>query len=208
MPTPITHAVFSLAAGGAIFRRPMPLKFYLLTAFCAVLADVDTIGLRLGVPYDSLLGHRGLLHSLPFAAVLSAAVVLIGFRKLPLGSPKWWAFLGFFFLIAAAHGLLDTATNGGLGVALLSPFENGRYFLPFRPVLASPIGPRRFFTPWGMQVIASEILWIWMPMALLCLAVWVLSAKNSANTSAKNSVNSTNNIGQPNDTERSCNTSD
>jgi hypothetical protein len=27
-------------------------------------------------------------------------------------------------------------TNGGLGVAFFSPFDNGRYFLPWRPIFS------------------------------------------------------------------------
>jgi hypothetical protein len=34
------------------------------------------------------------------------------------------------FLATAGHGLLDAMTNGGLGLAFFSPFDNHRYFLP------------------------------------------------------------------------------
>jgi hypothetical protein len=37
------------------------------------------------------------------------------------------------FLATASHGVLDATTNGGLGVAFFSPFDNRRYFLPWRP---------------------------------------------------------------------------
>jgi inner membrane protein len=51
----------------------------------------------------------------------------------------------YFFLSAASHGLLDALTDGGLGVAFFSPFEQTRYFFPVRPVAVSPIGIREFF---------------------------------------------------------------
>jgi len=44
----------------------------------------------------------------------------------------------------ASHGLLDTLTDGGLGVALLWPFSNTRYFAPWRPIPVAPIGSRLF----------------------------------------------------------------
>ena len=36
-------------------------------------------------------------------------------------------------------------TDGGKGIALLSPFTNERFFLPWRFVPVSPIGASRFF---------------------------------------------------------------
>jgi inner membrane protein len=54
-----------------------------------------------------------------------------------------------------------------LGVAWLWPFENGRYFFPWRPIAVPPIGIRAFFSPWGWAVLKSELLWIWMPSALV-----------------------------------------
>jgi len=52
----------------------------------------------------------------------------------------------YFFLATASHGLLDALTDGGLGVAFFAPFDNHRYFLPWRPIHVSPIGAGRFFT--------------------------------------------------------------
>jgi inner membrane protein len=80
----------------------------------------------------------------------------------------------YFFLAAASHGLLDAMTDGGLGVAFFSPFDNRRYFLPWRPILVSPIGFERFFTIRGLVVFESELLWIWLPVALLMAGVWIL----------------------------------
>ena len=163
MPTPVTHAVISLAAGGAAFGGRMPLKFWLLAGACAALPDLDVIGLRLGIPYGHLLGHRGLSHSLPFAAVVSVVVMLTCFAEMRRLSGRWWALLAFFFVIAAAHGVLDAMTDGGLGIAFFSPFSNARYFLPWRPLRVSPIGIGRFISPWGLRVIRSELLWLWLP---------------------------------------------
>ena len=65
-------------------------------------------------------------------------------------------------------------TNGGLGVAFFSPFDNDRYFLPWRPIRVSPIGITRFLSIRGIVVLKSEMLWIWLPSIFLVLLAVVL----------------------------------
>src|SRR4029077_7470776 len=113
-----------------------------------------------------------------FAALLASAVMVTGFRReLPgLGRLSLWIYL---FLATASHGLLDAMTDGGLGVAFFSPFDNHRYFLPWTPIRVSPIGAGRFFTHRGLEVLRSELLWIWLPAALLALSVWLIRRRAS-----------------------------
>jgi len=80
----------------------------------------------------------------------------------------------YFFVATASHGFLDAMTNGGLGVAFFSPFDNTRYFLPWRPIVVSPISVNRFFSERGLAVLQSELLWIWIPAGLLAVCVLVL----------------------------------
>ena len=54
-------------------------------------------------------------------------------------------------------------TTGGLGVALLAPLSNTRYFFPWRPIAVSPIGIRPFFTLHGLAILANEALWVGLP---------------------------------------------
>ena len=63
----------------------------------------------------------------------------------------------------ATHGLLDAMTTGGLGVALLAPFNDTRYFFPWRPIAVSPIGVRPFFSARGVLVLANEAKWVGLP---------------------------------------------
>ena len=58
-------------------------------------------------------------------------------------------------------------TNGGLGIAFFAPFDNRRYFLPWRPLEVSPIGTYGFFGPRGVAVLKTELVWVWLP----CLAL-------------------------------------
>jgi len=68
--------------------------------------------------------------------------------------------------------VLDALTNGGLGVAFFSPFDTQRYFFPWTPIQVSPIGASRFFSTRGIDVLWSEIVWIWGPAILLGAAIW------------------------------------
>jgi inner membrane protein len=133
---------------------------------CSVLPDIDVIGFRFGIHYGEFWGHRGFTHSLVFDALLAgiATAVLTRYRIAPI---RRLALFAYLFLGTASHGVLDAMTNGGLGVAFFSPFENRRYFLPGRPILVSPLSIHRFFSGRGYAVLESELLWIWVPAAYL-----------------------------------------
>ena len=60
-------------------------------------------------------------------------------------------------LLLASHGFLDTMTDGGLGCALLWPFDLTRYFAPWRPIPVSPIG-LGYLSPYGMLVAIFEVV--------------------------------------------------
>ena len=132
----------------------------------SALPDIDFIGYQTGVPYWHMMGHRGFTHSLLFAAVAGFLSALWMRRDCKFG--KLWL---FFFLCTASHGLLDGLTDGGLGVAYFSPFDDGRYCLPFRPIPVAPLGPRLIFSEWGARVMARELLWIWLPTFALTVVI-------------------------------------
>jgi inner membrane protein len=111
-----------------------------------------------------------------FAALLSGIVVSTVFRRGATGIGGF-ALFGYLFLAAASHGVLDAMTDGGMGVAFLSPFETTRYFLPWRPIRVSPIAVQRFFSPRGYVVLRSELLWIWVPAILLAALVLGLRSR-------------------------------
>ena len=165
MPTIISHAVFG-AALYVPFRNHLPRHFAVLGAVAAVGPDLDVIGFRFGVDYGDLLGHRGLSHSLAFAALVAGGIVLLS-RSLPTRArfPAWL----YLALAMASHGIFDAFTDGGLGVALLSPFSDDRFFFPWQPIEVSPLGLSRIFSARGMEVFASELLWVGVPSLLVAL---------------------------------------
>lgn len=122
--------------------------------------DLDAIGYFLGVPYEAWNGHRGCTHSLLFAAVVAFVVGPWLGRRCEVGALR-----ASLFLCAsmASHGLLDMATDGGLGVALFWPFSQERMFFSFTPIAVAPLGIVEFFSWWGVEVLLSEALWIWLP---------------------------------------------
>src|SRR5579871_6828025 len=61
---------------------------------------------------------------------------------------------------------------GGLGIAFFSPFDTTRYFFPWRPIQVSPIGIGGFFSARGASILFSETIYVWMPAAIVGLALF------------------------------------
>lgn len=156
-------------------------KFWLLAMSCSALPDIDSGLMAWGVPYDAFLGHRGFLHSLLFALLLSVLVVSWAFRReAPPGGRKFWALLAFFFLLTASHGFLDAFTNGGLGIAFFAPFSNERLFMPWQPIEVSAIGLVGFIKYGGWRTLLSELLWVWLPVTIAAAAILLLRRARDA----------------------------
>ena len=173
MPTVFSHAIFATALGAGYARgRKMPKRFWLLTPLVAMLPDADVIGRSFGVARDSVLSHRGLTHSILFACFVGLIVAWSFFRG-EITRHKY-SLAAFFALATFSHPLLDMLTDGGSGVALFAPFSNARFFFPVRPIEVSPISLERFFSPRGLEVVFSEMLWVWLPSVIIVLVAWLL----------------------------------
>jgi len=167
VPSVISHAVVAVAAGITFAPRDVPNHFWPLSLVCSTIADADVIAFSFGIPYQHLFGHRGFFHSLFFGLLMSIFFVCLFFRDAEIFSRQWCSYFIFFFLLSASHGILDALTNGGLGIALLAPFDNTRYFFSWRPIMVSPISIGAFFSKLGLMVIKSELLWVWLPSFLM-----------------------------------------
>ncbi|HUS58203.1 MAG TPA: metal-dependent hydrolase, partial [Planctomycetota bacterium] len=184
MATVFTHA-FVGAAIGAMYAcggkpveksEKLPLRFWAVCAIAAALPDFDVAGFHYDIAYGSLLGHRGITHSLLFALLLS-------FVAAPLACRGWDDFrrrrltlVPVLFLVAASHGVIDAATNGGFGVAFFAPFENSRYFLLWRPIEVAHIGIRSFLREDGLYVLGNEFINVWVPTAIVTsFVLWLKS---------------------------------
>ena len=165
MATPISHLAVPLALTAALGPDVVPPALMALALACAVLPDIDALGLWLGIPYDHPFGHRGFTHSLPFSVALAG----VGYLLAPeVGAEPSIAFL-VLLVSAASHGLLDALTNGGLGIAFFSPFSNRRYFLPWRVIEVSPLSLSGLFSRRGLRVLGSEARYVWVPCVVFGL---------------------------------------
>ncbi len=163
MPSIITHTAVPIALACAAGTRKVPPRLLAAAVAASMLPDADVLGFSFGISYADILGPRGFFHS-PLFALLFCVSAALAWRRLGTSYKSVFAVL---FISMASHGLLDAATSGGLGIAFLSPFSNHRYFLPWHPIAVSPFGVRLFFGPWGLRVIRSELIWVWVP----CLAI-------------------------------------
>ncbi len=172
MASAFSHALAAAAMGSFYSAKQFGWRSWVLGMLCAILPDADVISFSLGIPYEHVLGHRGFTHSFLFALIWGWIVCELFFRKVPRGSKTWWMLCGYFFLCTASHAVLDALTNGGLGVAFFAPFDNSRYFFPWRPVQVSPIGVENFFSEWGWRVIKSELFYLALPSLVIGLMGW------------------------------------
>jgi inner membrane protein len=168
MPTIISHAVVALATGKTILISPDK-KVLIAGMICSMLPDADVIGFRFGIAYESLWGHRGITHSFFFAFLLSMLTTFLLFYDKNTSKEIIMNSFLFLFVATALHPILDACTNGGHGVALLAPFYNERFFAPWRPINVSRFGLDAFRGAYGLQVILSELMWIWIPSLFLWL---------------------------------------
>ena len=120
----------------------------------AMVPDLDVIGFRFGVAYADEWGHRGASHSIVFALVLAAAVSVPTARGLSTKLLPTWLLVTLALL---SHGFIDALTDGGLGPALLWPFDDARVFFSWRPLPVAPIG-RAFLSARGLRCAVIEIV--------------------------------------------------
>ena len=173
MASILTHPAVPLAIAAACGQRYVSPRLLLAGMAAAVLPDLDALGLGLGIPYGDTFGHRGLSHSILFALLLAAGAAQL---HRSLRTSRTAAFV-VVFLSCLSHGLLDACTSGGLGVAFFSPFSNHRYFFPWRPLTVSPLDAAHFLSAWGLRVLRSELLWVWLPCAVVGGLGWLLRRK-------------------------------
>ncbi len=161
----IGHIAVGLAAGRYFATRPGVSLSFPAAAFGATVLsmapDLDVIGFAFRIPYADPFGHRGASHAVATAFALAGLLAILPRR----GGASRRLLFGLAFAVTVSHGLLDTLTDGGLGIALLWPFDATRYFAPWRPIPVSPIGGG-LFSARGAYVMLVELvafapLWLW-----------------------------------------------
>ena len=131
----------------------------------SILPDIDVVGFAFGVSYGSPFGHRGFTHSPVFAMALALLGAVVARALRADAKTTFW----YLFVVTASHGVLDSFTTGGLGIAFLWPWTDDRFFAPLQVIAVSPIGISRFLSDRGLHVLFSELKWVWFPCALLAI---------------------------------------
>lgn len=193
MASPITHAFFTLAASKAGIGRKMPLRFWLMTAFCATIPDIDIFWRRLAANRSDIWSHRGITHSLLGAAVIGLLVAIVYRWMRPRDavldeemlpnqprsrgpSSILWLLWLFFGLATLSHAILDMLSSGYYGVMLLAPFSNQHFAFGWQPVWSAPGALDLIFPRYGgahgggnwlARAAMSEVLVVWVPMTIL-----------------------------------------
>jgi len=161
-----SHVVAALALGTFFDRPSLPRRVWVLGAACAMVPDADVIGFSIRGSTTAICwgigGFRIRWYSPRLWRLSSPRRCALRISARNLG--RVWLYL---FLATASHGVLDAFTDGGLGVAFFAPLDESRYFFPVRPIRVSPIDATRFFAVRGLAVLASEMMWIWLPAFLL-----------------------------------------
>lgn len=173
MPTILSHPAVPLAIGLGLGASRIPPRLLAFGVLASIVPDLDVIAFRLGIPYAHEFGHRGASHSLALACLLGLVALAIAPA---LRSGRGTAFI-FTAMAAASHGLLDMLTNGGLGVALWWPWSGERLFFDLRLIEASPLSLQRMFGPAGLEVLRTEVSWIWGPALIGLAAIRLLSSR-------------------------------
>jgi inner membrane protein len=185
MASILSHPAVPIALATGLGSRVVPSRLAAAAIASSIMPDCDALLHWAGVPYDHTFGHRGFTHSISFALIVALAGAVWASQ---LQAKRRVVFF-VLFLSTLSHGLLDAMTTGGLGVAFFSPFSNHRYFLPWRVIEVSPIGVSRFFSMRGIEILASEVVTVWLPCLLFAgggLLIRWLSARNTKEPSDQN----------------------
>lgn len=174
MPTLITHALVGASITTLRQHSISPAKFLVVAALLAILPDIDVLGFRYGIPYSDMLGHRGLTHSLSFAGAIGVLSALVIFPEVQRFSRPFWWLSSLLFIATASHGILDAFTNAGLGIGFLIPFDDTRYFAPWRPLTASPLSISRFLSGSSTPILMNEFRWIGIPLIVVVTVMLLL----------------------------------
>lgn len=167
MPTILTHPAVPLALAIGLGNDVIPRRLLVASIVASILPDLDVVSFRVGIAYADTFGHRGFSHSILFALLLASFAIMLS---------SWFSAsrkssLGFVFVALMSHGVLDMFTSGGLGVAPMAPMSDQRFFMPWQVIQVSPLSLNGIMSDRGMEVIWSELQWVWLPSALLSMSL-------------------------------------
>lgn len=167
MASAFGHATMALG-GSSFLPQSLRNKFIIgVGMISSALPDLDVIAFHFNIPYEHMFGHRGFTHSIFFAVVWAVLLAYL-FKYFSLkNSISIIPVAIFIFFCTVSHGVLDACTTGGRGIAFFSPFNNNRYFLPWRVIKVSPLSMERFFSTRGLVILKNEAFYIGIPALII-----------------------------------------
>ena len=171
MPSSFAHIAAGLGFGTPSLPGHVPSRYWWCAAFCAAIPDIDWLWSGGALPWDHWLAHRGLTHSLVFAACLAGLVTWLCLRSVaPPGTlGRLW---GGLALATASHGFFDALSTYGLGVAFFAPFTSHRFFFPWRPITGAGVPRPRSLALKVLPILGREVLWVWVPAGIVAVLAW------------------------------------
>lgn len=161
MPTVFSHAAVGFVAGKIATETTASNKRIMVASMAlSALPDADALFISV-IPYNSPFGHRGFTHSLFFAAIAGLLVAFLFYKTRWAPEHSFWFLTLVFAITTASHGFFDAMTDGGLGIAFFAPFNNARYFFPWRPIPVAPLSPGVLMSARGLRVIRWELAMFW-----------------------------------------------
>ena len=167
LPTTLTHTIPVIAVGLGLGKDYISKRLIFTGAFIANIPDLDLIAPRFyDFAFDSIYGHRGFSHSIVFAIISS---FIFSFFFIKSGFKKAFLFLTFCTL---SHGVLDSFTQGGLGIPFIWPLTDIRYYSFAQPIINSGVSFRTLYTTTkAFPIYWSEFIWVWVPFGLIGVAL-------------------------------------
>lgn len=180
MPSWFTHVPAALGAAAVVAPAETTRRYWVTAGLCGIIPDLDTLGAL--VEYQGIAsflgGHRGLTHSLPFAAVLGAAIAWTAFRDARWDGQRVRLAIAFA-LATTTHGLLDAFTVQGAPIAFFSPFWSARHDFPWQPINPAKASNARGFARLP-EVLANEFVWGGLPSIVVgAVALWWRSVRST-----------------------------
>jgi len=165
----LTQAALGATIGQAGFRSRLGGKAVVFGAVCGLIPDLDIIVRILG-PWESMVHHRGVTHSVLTLPFLAFPVGWAGYRIWAReGEFRTWVHLAFWALFT--HPLLDACTS--YGTQLLAPFSDERFSTDAVGIIdllySLPLFAAVAVSRWGLPEVRSRVAW----MALLCSTLYL-----------------------------------
>lgn len=127
----ITQGLLGAAVAEAGFGKKLGNRAMLVGALCGVLPDLDIVSGMFG-PWASMIHHRGVTHSVFFAAAAAPIIGWLAWRATKRqASHATWSHLAWWSVVT--HPILDLFTS--YGTQLLAPFSDRRFALDAVPIV-------------------------------------------------------------------------